>query len=146
MLCRIYNKKGSLEKNYSAAHQKVEEVEFTEMEDTKPEIAKMPPMQQPPFAANEHFYMDTSDSMPKLHTSDSSSSGEHVVSSDITCDKEVQSEPKWNPLANSNGLDFNFNYVDSNGFSDDPFGLQAQYQMDQLYSMQDMFTFPQMPF
>ncbi|KAF3439287.1 hypothetical protein FNV43_RR17563 [Rhamnella rubrinervis] len=150
VLCRIYNKKGSLEKHNSVAHQKVEEVEFTEMEDSKTEITMLPPMQQQqqqqPSAANEHLYMDTSDSMPKLHTSDSSSSGEHVVSPEVTWDKEVQSEPKWNPLDNSNGLDFNFNYVDTNGFSDDPFGLQAQYQMDQIYPVQDMFTFLQTPF
>jgi hypothetical protein len=151
VLCRIYNKKGSLEKHY-VAHEKVEEIEFTEMEDTKPEITMLPPLrqqQQQPLAANEHhLYMDTSDSMPKLHTSDSSSSEEHVVSPEVTCDKEVQSEPKWNLLDYSNGLDFNFNYMESNGFTDDPFGLQSQYQMDQAYQAypQDMFTFLQMPF
>lgn len=128
-----------------------EEDEFTEMEDTKPEITTLPPMMEPLAAANEHhLYVDTSDSMPKLHTSDSSSSEEHV----LTCDKEVQSEPKWN-FSNNNPLDgsgggldfnFNFNFMESNsGFVDDPFGLQAQqYQMDQLYP--DMFMLLPKPF
>lgn len=154
VLCRIYNKKGSVQKNFSVASQKVEDEEFSElMEDIKPEITNLssqPPLlpaqhQQQGFA-NEHFYVDTSDSMPKLHT-DCSSSSEHVVSAEVTCEREVQSQPKWTPeLDNISALDFNFDYTDS-GFADDPFGFQAQYQqVDQMYPLQDMFSFLQKPF
>ncbi|KAH7520546.1 hypothetical protein FEM48_Zijuj08G0155400 [Ziziphus jujuba var. spinosa] len=161
VLCRIYNKKGSVEKSFPVASQTVEEEEFPELEDTKPQITMLssqqpsllppqPPQQQQQeegFAANQHFYMDTSDSMPKLHT-DYSSSSEHVVSAEVKCEKEVQSQPKWTPeFDNISAMgNFNFDYMDS-GFVDDPFGFQAQYQqVDQMYPLPDMFNFSQKHF
>ncbi|KAF4355878.1 hypothetical protein CsatB_023231 [Cannabis sativa] len=137
VLCRIYNKKGSIEKNYPATNQVMKTEEFPEIEDTKPHII-------PSVLHNDHFYMDTSDSVPKLHTD--SSGSEHVLSPEFTCDREVQSEPKWNTVSDdvlSNAFDFDFNYMD--GFSDDPFGSQLQIQysnpMDRLSPLQDMFSF-----
>ncbi|XP_062094110.1 NAC domain-containing protein 2-like [Humulus lupulus] len=136
VLCRIYNKKGSIEKNYPT-NQVMKMEEFPEIEDTKPQII-------PLAFHNDHLYMDTSDSVPKLHTD--SSCSDHVLSPEVTCDREVQSEPKWNNISDDvldNAFDFNFNFMD--GFSDDPFGSQLQIQypnpMDQLSPFQDMFSF-----
>ncbi|PON61827.1 NAC domain containing protein [Parasponia andersonii] len=140
VLCRIYNKKGSIEKNFPITSQmKIEE--FPEIEDRKPHIIASA------FPNDHHLYMDTSDSVPKLHTD--SSCSEHVLSPEVTCEREVQSEPKWNNNTYDDGglenaFDFNFNYMD--GFSEDPFGSQFQYQMDQLSPLQDMFSFMQKPF
>ena len=140
VLCRIYNKKGHIEKNYPRDNNFEE---FPEIEDKKPDIVHHQTF------SNDHLYMATSDSTPKLHTD--SSSSEHVLSPEITCEREVQSEPKWNYNNNNNnngffesGFDFNFNGMD--GFLEDPFGSQVQFQMDQLSPLQDMFTFLQNSF
>lgn len=143
VLCRIYNKKGKIEKfntgNTVEVHNYYEHEE--EEHERKPEIQKL---------VNYQLYMDTSDSVPKLHT-DSSSSG-HVVSPDVTCDREVQSEPKWNELGIQldNAFGFEFNYLDNNTLSfeydDDPFGTNDQYQINQLSPLQDMFMYQQKPF
>lgn len=143
VLCRIYNKKGKIEKfntgNTLEVHNYYEHEE--EEHERKPEIQKL---------VNYQLYMDTSDSVPKLHT-DSSSSG-HVVSPDVTCDREVQSEPKWNELGIQldNAFGFEFNYLDNNTLSfeydDDPFGTNDQYQINQLSPLQDMFMYQQKPF
>ncbi|KAK7358784.1 hypothetical protein VNO77_00723 [Canavalia gladiata] len=137
VLCRIYNKKGKIEKYNSVGtiDQKTakfsDEVQF--QHETKPAI-KM--YGQDDFK-NEQLFMDTSDSVPRLHTD--SSCSEHVVSPDVTCEKEVQSEPKWNELELGadpvSGFDFQLNFMDLT--SDDPFAPQAQFS-----PWQDMFTYP----
>ncbi|WCJ37759.1 NAC domain-containing protein 2 [Euphorbia peplus] len=141
VLCRIYNKKGSLEKHFTTDSIKSEVIK-QENEDQKPNIVLAPngngdamsmPMPMPMLNSydGEMLHMETtSDSIPRLHT-DYSSCSEHVLSpSEITCDKEVQSEPKWNQA-------FDF------GFEDDPFGSQIEFQMDQLSPLQDMFMYLQ---
>nr|ANP22366.1 NACsa [Medicago sativa subsp. falcata]ASL68500.1 S-acylated NAC transcription factor [Medicago sativa subsp. falcata] len=144
VLCRIYNKKGKIEKfntsNTPKVHNYYEHEEVVEEHEMKPEIQKL---------GNYQLYTDTSDSVPKLHT-DSSSSGGHVVSPDITCDREVQSEPKWNDLGIQldDAFDFQLNYLEnalSFDIDDDPFGTN-QYQINQLSPLQDMFMYPQKPF
>ena len=141
VLCRLYNKKGSIEKHFPSAQKWLN---YPEMEDQKPNIllngqnmTALSQQQQPSSMSmmNDQLQMDASDSVPRLHTD--SSSSEHVLSPEITCEKEVQSEPKWNEL--SNALDFQFNYMD--GFQDDPFASQVQFQMDQLSPLQDMFMY-----
>ncbi|KAJ0266060.1 Protein ATAF2 [Hirschfeldia incana] len=72
VLCRIYNKKGTMEKYYPA--------------DEKPRTTTTS------LADQSSSPFDTSDS---TYQNDSSSSGGHVVSPDA---KEVQSEPKWGEL------------------------------------------------
>nr|KYP61874.1 NAC domain-containing protein 2 [Cajanus cajan] len=143
VLCRIYNKKGKIEKyntgapkmNHGVVHNFEHEKENEN--ETKPEIHKL---------GMEQLYMDTSDSVPRLHTD--SSCSEHVVSPDVTCEREVQSEPKWNDLdlQIENPFDFQFNYFDNNISVDDPFGNQVQYQMGQLSPLQDMFMYLQKPY
>ncbi|KAK6125563.1 hypothetical protein DH2020_040697 [Rehmannia glutinosa] len=100
VLCRIYNKKGTLEKHYNVDHK---EVQFSDSEEQKPNVDSLlpydgivtpAPMATQTFTSqrmNDYMHFDASDSLPKLHTD--SSSSEHVLS---PSDKEVQSEPKWN--------------------------------------------------
>ncbi|KAL0378197.1 UNVERIFIED_CONTAM: NAC domain-containing protein 2 [Sesamum radiatum] len=147
VLCRIYNKKGTLEKHYNVDQK---EVQFSDSEEQKPKVEALPygemvtpVMQVPQMMASqrmiEYSHFDRSDSVPKLHTD--SSCSEHVLSPEFMCDKEVQSESKWGDLESY--LDYQLNYVD--GFQDDPFGSQMQNN-DQLSMFQDMFAYMQKPF
>ncbi|KAI4385195.1 hypothetical protein MLD38_003249 [Melastoma candidum] len=148
VLCRIYNKKGRIEKHYPS-EQKPGENDFPEVEE-KPAswmlnqnyYAALPPPPPPaPKMSNDTLHMDTSESVPKLHT-ESSCSG-HVLSPDLTADKEVQSVPKWNECDNS--FDVQFGSMDS--FLDGSFATpQGQYQLDGVSPFQDMFMGLQKPF
>ncbi|XP_028766004.1 NAC domain-containing protein 2 [Neltuma alba] len=142
VLCRIYNKKGVIEK-YNTQDQKSSRFSSdVDEHETKPEIN---------MVANDQLYMDTSESVQRLHTD--SSCSEHVVSPDVTCcEKEVQSEPKWNELPlglKDDAFDFELNYMDnmnSNFTGYDAFVPQGQYQMNQLSPLQDMFMYLPKPF
>lgn len=120
---------------------------YPEGEDQKPKIlvsGHNPPPKLAQSCLNHNdlsVHTDASDSIPRLRTD--SSSSEHILSPDITCEKEVQSESKWNEL-DINGFDFGFNYEDD--FQDDPFASQVQFQMDQPFLLQDMFMYLQKPF
>lgn len=139
VLCRIYNKKGSIEKQNNNAAAAVGQglAGSPEAFEQKPVIqphgsSALPPA--PPSAAvgmfNELAYLDTSDSVPRLHTD--SSCSEHVLSPEFACEREVQSEPtkmiEWEQAA------FPFNYVDAT--------------MDTTFTspLQDMFMYLQKPF
>ncbi|TXG60261.1 hypothetical protein EZV62_014834 [Acer yangbiense] len=137
VLCRIYNKKGRIEKHLPID---LKLTKFPEAEDRKPDIRNSGQnMLFPPNPiAGDLLHMDSSESVPLLQTD--SSCSEHVLSpEEVTCDREVQSEPKWNELDYAFG-DIQFNYMD---FGNDLFDPQIQYQMDPL---QDMFTLLQKPF
>ncbi|CAL0325211.1 unnamed protein product [Lupinus luteus] len=143
VLCRIYNKKGKIEK-FNIMDQKApapyvsEEVVHCDYEhERKPEINNM--YGQIDFR-NDQLNMDTSDSIPRLHMD--SSCSDHVVSPDVTIsDKEVQSEPKWNELDVGSTFDFQFNFMDNeiNMPPDEPFS--PQYQMNQPSPFQDILMF-----
>lgn len=146
VLCRIYNKKGSVEKQQNGANRKAS---CLEPEDKKPMNltqgrSVVPP---PPATAsatpvtvgmNDYVYFDTSESVPRLHTD--SSCSEHVVSPEFTC--EVQSEPKWKEWEKA--LDIPFNYVDAT--MDTGLGPQFQGGNNQMSPLQDMFMYLQKPF
>jgi len=142
VLCRIYNKKGTQEK-YQPMEQKV--AKFTEMEEEeqKPNIimSGLNTIVTQPMISNDQLHMDTSESVPRLHTD--SSCSEHVLSPEVTWEKEVQSEPKWNENEMENAFDkldyLQFNYMD--GLADDLFTPQIQFQMDQLSPLQDIFKY-----
>ncbi|RDY10667.1 NAC domain-containing protein 2 [Mucuna pruriens] len=133
VLCRIYNKKGAIEKQPINDDVVVNrKIEPSEIEDKKPEIQTgggdlvppPPPLLQGSAAmTTDYMYFDPSDSIPKLHTD--SSCSEHVVSSEFA--SEVQSEPKWNEW---------YNYIDatiSNGFG-------AQFQSsNQMSPLQETY-------
>ncbi|KAI4337840.1 hypothetical protein L6164_016209 [Bauhinia variegata] len=138
VLCRVYKKKGTIEKQQSVVIRKTECSEIEE--DKKPtnlthgSALPLPPPQAP-VTMTDYMYFDTSDSVPKLHTD--SSCSEHVVSPEFA--SEVQSEPKWNEWEKN--LDFAYNYVDATT------NISPQFQSNnQMWPLQDMFMFLQKPF
>ncbi|KAK8291305.1 hypothetical protein V6Z12_D06G052800 [Gossypium hirsutum] len=151
VLCRIYNKKGAIEKQ-SPQGSIGKSSAVTEIEDKKPDIAtlgvdtrQLPP--PPTGLGNDYVYFDTSESVPRLHTD--SSCSEHVVSPEFTC--EVQSEPQWKDWGSAtnttttttNALDFPYNYMDATVDN----GFPAHFQSNnQLSPLQDMFMYLQKPF
>ncbi|KAF7840151.1 NAC domain-containing protein 2-like [Senna tora] len=156
VLCRIYNKKGTIEKYNGGLDQKTSTIHEHE---TKPVVVvPAAPVPSSLNFASEQLYMDTSESVPRLHTSDTSCS-DHVVSPDVTCDREVQSQPKWNKEeqlglgVGDGGFDFGFcNYIDSNMSLNSlsgnyPFAPPEPYSsMNHLSPLQDMFMFLHKPF
>ncbi|CAJ1974233.1 unnamed protein product [Sphenostylis stenocarpa] len=137
VLCRIYNKKGTIEKLQPSSDVIMSrKTESSEIEEKKPEILKTGgglPLAPPPIT--DYMYFDPSDSIPKLHTD--SSCSEQVVSPEFA--NEVQSEPKWNEW--EKGLEFSYNYIDatlSNGFTQFPSNNNNNIQMSPL---QDMFMY-----
>ncbi|KAK7385158.1 hypothetical protein VNO78_30870 [Psophocarpus tetragonolobus] len=101
VLCRIYNKKGAVEKQQPPSG--VRKIERSEPEDEKPRIVPRVEGILPPQAVADCVYFDASDSVPRLHTTDSSCS-EQVVSPELA--SEVQSEMK-------RGNEFAYNYLDA---------------------------------
>nr|GEU67778.1 NAC domain-containing protein 2-like [Tanacetum cinerariifolium] len=78
VLCRIYNKKGTLEKHF--VDNSSQENQFSEMEvETKPKITGYtptapplhPPSSVPHHVMNDVFHFDTSESVPTVHTDSS---------------------------------------------------------------------------
>ncbi|KAL2247081.1 NAC domain-containing protein 2 [Sesamum indicum] len=144
VLCRIYNKKGTLDKHYMNVDK--EAMQFSDSEEQKPEVNGFPydgmvalvqaPQSLPSQRMNAYTHLNTSESVPKLHTD--SSSSEHAFSPEF---EEVKSEPKWSEFEIP--TNFQLNYMD--GFQDDPFSSQMQYN-DQLFLFQDMFGYMQKPF
>ncbi|KAL2532845.1 NAC domain-containing protein 2 [Abeliophyllum distichum] len=149
VLCRLYNKKGTLEKHYGVDQKTLQ---FSDREERKPRIdiftyngmvnPMVPPVQESHALAlqmtNDFLYCYTSESIPNLH--DDSSSSQHVLSPEFTCDKEVESAPKWSDFEKS--INYQLNYTD--GFQDYDFATQMQYD-DQLSLFQDMLMYMQKP-
>ncbi|NP_001295644.1 NAC domain-containing protein 2 [Jatropha curcas] len=138
VLCRIYNKKGTIEKQGQVTSRKLNSQEI--IEDKKPEIMAPPPAPSSATGTgNDYVYFEPSDSVPKLNTD--SSCSEHVVSPEFT--SEVQSEPKWKDWGSINTYDFPYNYMDAT--MDNVF--QSQFQGNsQVSPLQDMFMYLQKPF
>nr|WLO57479.1 NAC transcription factor 20 [Rheum palmatum] len=131
VLCRIYNKKGRLEKEFTVDQKALKRSDF---QDQKPVITTAEPagLVQAKLEKDLLHY-DISDSVPRCHTTDSSGS-DHVLSPEVTWDREVQSEPKWNEM-----LNFGFDYNEPG--SSDPFYQPVGFQQDQLSPLQDMFMY-----
>lgn len=154
MLCRIYNKKGAIEKQPPPQPQPQPQgfnrkPNFVEDEEEKKPVivtsgvdtSALPPNPASTVTGtvNDYVYFDNSDSVPKLHTD--SSCSEHVVSPEFTC--EVQSEPKLQPWENT--LGFPYNYLDATNL-DVNFSSQFQGGNNQMSPLQDMFMYLQKPF
>ncbi|KFK42547.1 hypothetical protein AALP_AA1G009000 [Arabis alpina] len=147
VLCRIYNKKGAIEKRVPPPPVVYGGVADEVMEE-KPKLLTemvMPPPQKQTATGNDFVYFDNSDSVPKLHTTESSCS-EHVVSPEFT--SEVQSEPKWKDwssaaatVIDNSTLDFGFNYLDAT-VDNNAFGGGS----NQMFPLQDMFMYMQKPY
>ncbi|XP_021896479.1 NAC domain-containing protein 2-like [Carica papaya] len=149
VLCRIYNKKGSIEKQTPpqvAGNLKQSFWGNDEVEDKKPVPGigltgftnkSALPLAPTVGVKSDLMCFDKSDSVPRLHTD--SSCSEHVVSPEFTC--EVQSEPKWKDWRS--GLDFPYNYIDATVEN----GFESQFSgANQMSPLQDMFMYLQKPF
>ncbi|PKI66869.1 NAC domain-containing protein 2-like [Punica granatum] len=158
VLCRIYNKKGTIEKRPPpeapvAAPAALQTTSYDELEeDRKPDNLALlgggygrPAMPPPPATGplGDFMHFDTSDSVPRLHTD--SSCSDHVVSPEFTC--EVQSEPRWRTEW-ERVLDFSgsgaSSFIDSMEFGTGP-GQQLPGG-NQMSPLQDMFMYLQKPF
>ncbi|KAK4780300.1 hypothetical protein SAY87_016406 [Trapa incisa] len=131
VLCRIYNKKGRIEK-YSDADEKPRVTV-----DVKPEISLLGHTTR----NDPLHYMDSSDSVPRPHA-DSSCCSDHVLSPEFTCEKEVQSQPKWAGL--DEHLEFQFDSLDE--FLED---IQLEPQMYHQFpaeQYQGVFGYMDRPF
>ncbi|KAG6390410.1 hypothetical protein SASPL_148144 [Salvia splendens] len=128
VLCRIYNKKGTIERRQQQQQQgNVISRNMTEPEeddDQKPAILKAMP-EAAAVVYDDFMYLDASDSMPRLHTD--SSGSEHVLS------PEVESAPKlaeWE-------RDFPFGFMGGvSGMIGSAF-QEGNYQME---AMQEVFA------
>ncbi|KAL7101953.1 hypothetical protein ACP275_08G088300 [Erythranthe tilingii] len=140
VLCRIYNKKGTLEKHYNVDHKEVQY--FSDVEEQKPNVdAAFTYTSEGVKSSPQILHFDTSESVPKLQNNTESSSSEHVLS------PEVQSESKWNDFDRC--LDYQLNYNMDAAFQDDDlFSSQMQQYNDeqQLSTYQDMFAYMHKPF
>ncbi|XP_042519608.1 NAC domain-containing protein 2-like [Macadamia integrifolia] len=146
VLCRIYNKKGSIQKQTAVDQKPVTaKTKASEIIDQKPETTAMngrkmispSPMAAPPLF-DDFPYMDTSDSIPRLHTD--SSCSEHGLSPEFTYEREVQSEPKWWEKA----LEVPFNNMDA--ITDNPFTQFHDTNGNLQNPLQDMFMYLPKPF
>lgn len=99
VLCRIYNKKGGLEKPAAAAAGDHKPMVFaagavSSPPEQKPFVATPGGLPPAAFTADLAAYYDRpSDSMPRLHA-DSSCSEQVLSPEQLACDREVQSQPK----------------------------------------------------
>ncbi|KAL1543815.1 No apical meristem (NAM) protein [Salvia divinorum] len=125
VLCRIYNKKGTIERRQQQASVGTREMTsvLTSEEDTKQGILKSVP-ESLPVVYNDFMYLDASDSMPRLHTD--SSCSEHVLS------PEVESAPKISEWERST-LDFPFGFMDSGALVGSQF--HGNYPMESMHEV-----------
>ncbi|XP_039121214.1 NAC domain-containing protein 2-like [Dioscorea cayenensis subsp. rotundata] len=115
VLCRIYNKRGG-----GAGEKQAGPKQGREVVEQKPVIGPNtigPHVRRPnPNPMSELMCLDPSESLPRLHAD--SSCSEHVISSnEFTCDREVQSQPRWREDWEK-ALEIPLNYMDAtlNGF------------------------------
>lgn len=144
VLCRIYNKKGTIEKLTTPTKRPQPTITFPtpnhptiKTEDMRPDIvAHTPPaISNTTNTFNDYIHFDTAESIPKLHTD--SSCSEHVVSPEFH--SEVNSEPKWKELEKAFDMSYGNYYNVEN-----PFLSSADLQDgggDQLSPLQDMFMY-----
>ncbi|XP_043721316.1 NAC domain-containing protein 2-like [Telopea speciosissima] len=150
VLCRIYNKKGSVEKQTIVDQKPVpSRTNCSEIIDQKPETMAMhgrkmmaPSWTMVPSLTEDFPYMDTSDSIPRLHTD--SSCSEHGLSPEFTYEREVQSEPKWREWEKA--LEVPFNNMDAIAVTDNPFAQFQNTNGNLQNPLQDMFMYLQKPF
>ncbi|CAN0892327.1 NAC domain-containing protein 2 [Linum grandiflorum] len=148
VLCRIYNKKGSIEKKSApvAVSRRADSTDSIE-EKKPPLLMSSAPVPQMPATVyqtvnnnnnnnsynNDYVCFESSDSVPRMNTD--SSCSEHVVSPEFTT-SEVQS---------GGGFDMGFNYLDA--AMEREFASQFQGgAINQMSPLQDMFMYLQKPF
>ncbi|KAJ4953028.1 hypothetical protein NE237_029860 [Protea cynaroides] len=147
VLCRIYNKKGTIEKQMTGDQKPVpSNTNCSEIIDQKPETMAMngrKVIDPVPAFIGDFPYIDTSDSIPRLHTD--SSCSEQGFSTEFMCDREVQSEPKWSEWEKA--LEVPFNNMDAiAAAADNPFAQFNNNNFNLQNPLQDIFMFLQKPF
>jgi hypothetical protein len=131
VLCRIYNKKGTIERQpQNVSRREVTSAVMSE-EDTKP-VLLTPVPESSPMVYNDFMYVDPSESVPLLHTD--SSCSEHVLS------PEVESAPKLTDWEKSTAFELPFGYPDG-AFMGSQF--HGNYQMEPIH---DLFAYISKPF
>lgn len=124
VLCRIYNKKGIIEKHDKVVEQN--EVWLSDSEEEKPKVDATLALQM----IEDYLHSDTNGSEPVLHTDSSSSENE---SSEFVTDKEARSgQTNWGEF------DFQLDFLD--GLQYDSKVAQMQCN-DQMHMFQDMFAY-----
>ncbi|CAN1176121.1 NAC domain-containing protein 2 [Linum perenne] len=154
VLCRIYNKKGAIEKKSAPpASRRADSIDS--IEDKKPSLLMAaPPLHLPApssatvtggyqaannYNTNDYVCFESSDSVPRMNTD--SSCSEHVVSPEFTT-SEVQSEADWGNSGVNNGtMDFGFNYMDAAMESEFASQFQGGGAINQMSPLQDMFMY-----
>lgn len=157
VLCRLYNKKGYIEKYTLTEQSDLESSQ--EVEEENPEVSLEIGLQLYPKPSNnwpgnsEAHVVETLGSVHKLHPE--SSSSVHMNSPEFNAaDKEVQSEPKRDDLERDLEKGFDYSMLGFMGDADF-FGAQSHLQMSQFYPhtqlqmnqfpplpQQDLFSFP----
>ncbi|KAL7155855.1 hypothetical protein ABFS83_03G103800 [Erythranthe nasuta] len=137
VLCRIYNKKGAIERQQHVSSGRVTSA-VTSDEDAKPVILTSVP-EASPMVYEDFLYLDAADSIPLLHTD--SSCSEHVLS------PEVESVPRLTEWEKS-ALEFPFNYMDAmDGAAAAALLMGSQYQGNyQMDTMHDVAAYITKPF
>ncbi|CAM8939243.1 unnamed protein product [Rhodiola kirilowii] len=127
VLCRIYNKKGTIEKVVVGGEGR--RMEMAAEEEKKPVIGGY---------MNDFVYMDAaSDSIPRLHTDSSCSEQQQKVAA--SPEREVQSERRRKKMkewedTNKHGIETGYTYMDAN------------LDLCQMSPLQDMFMYLNKPF
>lgn len=135
VLCRIYNKKGSSaasdqRTSKPASARTILPGPASSPEDQKPILMAPPAPALHVPAELVYSFAPSADSMPRLHAD--SSCSEHMLSPEqLACEREVQSQPRWQPsdwdrvLGLSTASNSVFNQVEPGLFpstgSSDPF-------------------------
>ncbi|XP_020261984.1 NAC domain-containing protein 2-like [Asparagus officinalis] len=148
VMCRIYNKKGGLEKHASPnLNPRRLGPKAIRPDPETPEQKPVIPLLHVPTPPGSHalqgvdtVYFDTSDSVPRVHTD--SSCSEHVLSPEFTCEREVQSQPKWTEW--DKALDVSFNNGNATGMFTD-FG-SGSFDPGFRDPIQDILMYLQKPF
>ncbi|KAI4389761.1 hypothetical protein MLD38_001953 [Melastoma candidum] len=138
VLCRIYNKKGIVEKRSlqpsQSSAQFLEDVEEKKPQPLPGVSGSLP--SAPPALQDDYAHFDLSESIPKLHPE--SSCSEHTASPEFS--REVQSDVK--PL--SGYWDSLYSYPGSYGGTSQD--LRAMPPTDEMSPLQDIFMYLQKPF
>lgn len=144
VLCRIYNKKGVIEKRCQMAISRNTKG-LEDVEEEKPKIFNSGGggadvlMASVTASVGDYVHFETSDSIPRLHTD--SSGSEQVVSPELTTG-EVESERKWKEMENA--FNSGYNYIDESSLEHE-FATQF-HSGNQMSPLQDMFMYLQKPF
>ncbi|KAK4433712.1 NAC domain-containing protein 2 [Sesamum alatum] len=123
VLCRIYNKKGTVERRPDISSRKIT-ASMTSDEGTNPVGLLKSVPELSPVVYEDFVYLEASDSVPRLPT-DSTCCSEHVLSPEVESASNKMAE--WEGAA---ALDFPFSYIDAT--SGAVALIEESYQMEPM--------------